>query len=208
MKQVASKVRAAGMSREWFDFFDRSGEDFDFTSLMYLPDASYHFDFYPGARRWAVEYSPGEDTPTKWEDVGDWESALVRVDWWLEYLQRELRVGDPWSEAVAGALGEVSSGPSDNERFTQEEREQVIARIDQLKTFLLDSEYRSEQDRRIIVERLDYLTEASGRLGRFDWRGVAASTVIDLALLGYVERDTVRHVVDFVVGAVRHLLTS
>jgi hypothetical protein len=207
MKAVAARVREAGFTRDQFDFVDVPGGDYDFTALVYLPDTGFRFYFYPASRRWSVEYWPGEDTTSRWEDVGEWDAVLTRVDWWLGYLRRELDVGDPWAEAVAGEVAQLGAGPAVNTPFTEPEREAVVARIEQVKAFLLEADFRAEQDRHIIIERLDYLTDATKRLGRFDWRGAAVSGVIDLAILGFVEKDQVRAVMDFLIGTVHKLLT-
>ncbi len=37
-----------------------------------------------------------------------------------------------------------------------------------------------EEELQVINERLDYLTRAVDRLNRFDWRGVAISTVLSI----------------------------
>jgi hypothetical protein len=205
MKAVAALVREAGLPREAFDFVEPSGEEFDYTALVYLPSPRYRFNFYPTSQ-WAVEYSPADQRTSSWEEVGNWDSALIRVEWWLTYLKRELGVGDPWAEVTQGGLTEFANDPADNSPLRADEREKVIARIEQLKVYLLDAGVRSDQDRHAIIERLDYLTAATRRLGRFDLRALAVSTVIDLALIGYVERDTVKHVVDFIVGAAQQLL--
>lgn len=194
-----------GMGRESFEFRDLKSADETYTTLVYLPEPDFRFDFHAGDS-WVVEYWPGNEAPGDWEETRSWDRALERVDWWLANLQRELDVGDPWADAATGELGEVNSDPRNNDPFTADEREALVGRIEQLKTHLLDAEVRSDHDRHVIIERLDYLSDAVGRLGRFDWRGLAVATVIDLGVLGYVERDTVRHVVDFLIGAVRQLL--
>lgn len=207
-REVAQRVLAAGFPKGEFDFMEMQASEI-ITALVYLPDRRYRFDFYPGDN-WTVDYSPAEHTSSSgMQGVGDWENVLVRVDWWLSYLKRELDVTDPWA-AFAESVEPFNVGGdgTNNEPFSAAEQAAIIERIEQVRVFLLDAEGRSEQDRHIIMERLDYLSDAVGRLGRLDWRNVAVGAVIDLGILGYVEPGSVRHVVEFIVGAVQRLLPA
>jgi hypothetical protein len=122
------------------------------------------------------------------------------------YEQSRKREANPWAEVSEDERARLVAGPTDNSPFTPPERGEVIARIERIEMFLLDAEVRADQDRHVIMERLDYLKEAAGRLGRFDWRGLAMSTVIDLAILGYLNPKDIRAFVDFIGGTAQHLL--
>lgn len=204
--EVVERVYLAGFSKADFDFRKLDASTI-VTMLLYLRNTDFRFVFFP-AERWGVSYSPAENT---WSSgrvrVGPWETVLVLIDDWLRYINREMNITDPWAAFAESAEPvRLASDGIDNEDFSPAEQAVILARIEQVRVYLLDAEVRSEQDRHIIMERLDYLSAAVSRLGRFDWRGVAVNVVLELGMLGYVEGANVRHVVEFIVGTVQRLL--
>jgi hypothetical protein len=207
-REAAESVRASGWNGSDFEFVELQVEQV-ITSLLYRPDHNFRFDFFPGNPS-HVRFFPSEDAVSSgMVTVPNWQLVLSRFGAWLGYLKREIDTPDPWA-AVAESVESFNLGGDandiDNSRFTPSEQADVIERIEVLRVRLLDSAALSDQDRHVIIARLDYLTEAVGRLGRFDWSSVAVNVVIGLAILGYVDRADVQQFVSLLVGAVQRLL--
>jgi hypothetical protein len=71
-----------------------------------------------------------------------------------------------------------------NERslFSSDERKQIKASINEFK-LLVKSEFKTtkaQQD--VIVEMLDYLVDASQRLPKFDWKGLALNILVNISI--------------------------
>lgn len=204
--EVARRVSASNLPVADFEFVEMNDSQV-ITSLLYVPDHNFHFDFFPGDN-WVVRYSPGEHTTSSgMQGVGDWVYVLERVNWWLSYLKRELDTPDPWT-AFAESVESFNfgSGADDNTPFTPDEQVYLSTQLDQIKNLLLNAGVEAEDDRHAIIAGINRLEEAKGRLGRLDWRGLALGTLFELLLIGYATPDGVRGAVNLLVGAAQHLL--
>lgn len=65
--------------------------------------------------------------------------------------------------------------------FTYEERQQVKLALSTFRVRLIETFNPTEEQLRVISERLDYLSGAVDRLNRFDWKEVAVSTLFSIA---------------------------
>lgn len=203
--EVFARVSAAGFAPAAFEWTTAIAQDQSCDVLTYRANREFTFTFVPGYE-WFVTYSPGEHLAHDSQLVGDWSYALQRVDWWLSYLRRETEAPDLWSGLVSGTeLGDVPD-KFDNRPFTPDEREDIAGRIEVLRTRLLEMDRVTEEDTHVIVDRLDYLTLATERLGRFDWRGVAAAVVLEFGARGLLDTNFARTTFEYLVGAARQLL--
>ena len=204
--EVARRVLAAGFRKEDFAFRELQARE-HITTLVYLPESDYRFEFYPGDN-WIVNYSPADDTASSGEQgVGAWPYVLERVDWWLGCLMRELNVSDPWAGLFESVRSfDLGSGDDDNSPFSKTERETITRQLAEFKAYLLDEGVKSDADRHAVIATLGRIEDAQGQLGRLDWRSFAIGALMELALMGYATPDGVRYVVTALVGAAQHLL--
>lgn len=90
---------------------------------------------------------------------------------------------DLWAQA-RGQKALLEANPlekGENSSFTEEEKAQIRFSLQDFKK-LVEAEFQpDDEQKRMIEERLNYLTEAVDRLNRYDWKGVAVSTVIGIA---------------------------
>lgn len=75
---------------------------------------------------------------------------------------------------------DIPAGESAN--FTEEEKESVRRGINRFRQLVKENFKPTSKQEEFINERLDHLSEAVDNLNRFDWRGVALSTLISIAV--------------------------
>jgi hypothetical protein len=204
--EVAQRVRASGLPVADFEFIEIE-DDAVKTSLLYKPDHHYHFDFHPSTK-WSVRFSPAEHTSSSgWDNVGEWEIVLQRVDWWLGYLRRELDTADPWAVFTElSAPYNMGDGTDDNTAFSEGERQALTRQLDAIQTFLLNEGDKAEEDRHAIIDGINRANEQLTKLGRIDWRTFTLGVLAELTMFGYATPEGVRFAVNLLVGSAEHLL--
>lgn len=140
-------------------------------------------------------YAPGRDTPYERNAPALWEGQLTHVELWLGYLKREYEAPDLWGQ-LQRRVGELPPPDSSaNTPFTDEERGQVEHQLRAaLESAARTNELTADQ-LRALEEKVDYVVEATRRLGRLDWRhvyiSVMAEEIFRLALGSDMFRDLV-----------------
>lgn len=156
----------------------------------------------PEIRVWLY---PGLDTPREKTSVAAWSSVKPLVQRWYAALRSETEVPDLWETALgqAGMLG--TGNPANNEPFTAVEQKQIAAGVDAARERLRASNLH-EQTLADVNGKLDYLVDASTRMGRFDWRNVAVSVVLDIAVASAFDPNRARELFNIIVGVASKLL--
>lgn len=101
----------------------------------------------------------------------------------LEYIE-ELEQPDLWKEFNSGTkvLNLDSIDFENKESFSIDEKAQINLSIKEL-TYLINSQIASsDSEMAIVMDRLNYLVEASERLNKFDWKSLAISTLISISI--------------------------
>jgi hypothetical protein len=123
-----------------------------------------------------------------WLPVGFWfefDRAIGYFDHWLlkeaERAIGELSTSDLWLSAEADDF--TGTPPAGSEtRFSDAEQERVRVAIEQFRLALLDQYRPTPTQLSEINARLEYLSDAVARLNIFDWKALAASTLVGIAL--------------------------
>jgi len=112
-----------------------------------------------------------------------WDTLLPRVSGWLEEARRDLDTPDLWAELQRETklLGAGSNAVTENTLFTVEEQKQIAERLRELAKHVSHMHSFSGAQIEALEEKLDYLVDASGRLGRKDWLNAFIG-----ATLGYI----------------------
>ncbi len=84
----------------------------------------------------------------------------------------------------------------DFEMFTVNEKKQIQDALSQFHKSLYEEIHPVKEDLREIQTKLDYLLKAVDRLNRFDWKGVALSTVIGIATNMSVDSSTGHRIIE------------
>lgn len=177
----------------------------------------YTFDIHKGGP-YAI-YSPGKEMllerqnsgssiPGSWDPSWKLQKRYFRN--WLSYLRREIDQPDLWAEILKYPLPPGSElGPDiSNEPFTAYQVEKILSGLNQVRAYLEEQGLASEEQKRFVNERLNYLADAAKRQGRKDWIytciGVLVTIATALALapekaktLGYLIRDAIAGIIQF-----------
>jgi hypothetical protein len=130
-----------------------------------------------------------------------WLDTIVKV-----YIQSE-DIPDLWHlledyRRFVNPSGSVNQ--SDYEYFTEQEKAQVREALIGFRHLLI-AEYKPTPEQiSYIDERLDYLAKGVDRLNRFDWRGLALSTVISIGINLAVDTETGRRLLEMFQQAFMH----
>jgi hypothetical protein len=206
--QVYKAVGRTALGHLEFEWTTRTGELYDGTvpCLLHRPSGSYFiFDFAPRGVGHSVEYSPGEQQPVDAADPGDWPSVLMYLQHWLENVEREQSSPNLWAELERERklLAAVSDDRIvDNSPFTPEERAQVAAQLDEIKELLVQTH---DVERPAVEARIEYLVDASTRMGRRDWLNIFIGGIFGWALNGLVPPEGVREVLALAAHGLAHL---
>lgn len=113
---------------------------------------------------------------------------LERINRWLDKdvsdFYEDQEGTDLWEDFKSGNkslnLDEVDFG--NKSEFSLDEKQQIKLSLNELKLLIHRDLETTEEEQKIVTDRLDYLIEASGRLNRFDWKGLAASSLVSLSI--------------------------
>lgn len=174
----------------------------------------FKFDFKKGGERHAF-CSPGdqrliEHMLSEHSQWGSWAEDKSSFRDWLFYLSREIYQPDLWAEMSKYQLPPESEVVPDisNEPFTTYQVEKILSGLNQVRAYLEEQRLGSEEQKRFVKERLNYLADAAKRQGRKDWVytciGVLVTITTALALspeqaktLWYLIRDAMAGIILF-----------
>jgi len=138
------------------------------TYAIYAPDVDPSPEgFYPDKDFAAFKYVK--------EVFERWLTAQVRTA-----IDEEL-LPDLWA-AASEHLATTENYPiSPAAEFTEEERRQLKLALSTFRLRLIETFSPDEEQLKVISRQVDYLVAAVDRLKKFDWRGVALSTLIGIS---------------------------
>jgi hypothetical protein len=155
--------------------------------LFAVRDSPSNFDEFRGIY-W--EFSPTAEQKERFPGSGNYcpfSDVLVSFNTWLtDHVKRQVEentLPDFWAQARGQKELLEGVPPIDEETafFSEDEKAQLRFSLQDFKR-LVEAEFQPEPEQsELINARLDYLTEAVDRLNRYDWKGVAISTVIGIA---------------------------
>jgi hypothetical protein len=101
---------------------------------------------------------------------------------------------DKWSnlefEKNILAISQIALDNTNN--FTLEDSAKITASIDELKKLVTDNFALNEHQLKFLEERLDYLSESTTRLNKFDWSNLLISIITGIAINMAVDIETGR----------------
>jgi hypothetical protein len=175
-------IEAAGLDPRQFDLNDSGAEvrvKHKLTESCFIVGGNLgHF-----VGRYVV--GNGMDWPY---EAYSWDAMMPRVQRWLQFVKLDLDTPDLWAELqregellIAG-----SNEVTENTPFTPEEQKEILGRLDELANYVRKTPSLSRAQMQALDEKLEYLVEASGRLGRKDWLnafiGVTLAFMLSAAL--------------------------
>ncbi len=181
------------LSLDNFDISDKKFGDGSMTVISYknsplkftiqIDSDSYH-EFHYGY----VTFSPTFERINSGGIVLNFEELQTKFEDWLNYDVKEYIFEsseiDLWNEFknITSSLNLDEINFDDKNSFTLDEQNQISMALDELKLLIKDNFKTNQEQQSNVINRLDYLIEASKRLNKIDWKSVAISTLISISI--------------------------
>lgn len=186
-------IQEKGLDPKLFHGEDKTIDDDRFfvielrNSPLYfrVKDVSYSFDLFS---YWYTSFDP--NFPLR--IAGSSENLTkLKKDFvlWLDnhvksYIEEQVEP-DLWERIVLqeplGAGSELVS--EDINVFSDDEKVRLRMSINEFRLLVVKNFKPSSEELKVINDRLEYLSDAVDRLNKFDWRGVAIMTLIQISLI-------------------------
>jgi hypothetical protein len=142
---------------------------FEYQYILFSPNFQMS-DIYP-----LNEYT---NFDMVYSEFGYWINNVIK-----EFLEDQ-NEPDLWSEYLNGnkSLNFEKIDFGDKESFSLDEKLQIKMSINELKYLIQKHIETTEAEQQIIIDRLDYLVEASTRMNKFDWKSVVVNTLISITI--------------------------
>jgi hypothetical protein len=123
-----------------------------------------------------------------------WQTLMPRISWWLEEVKQDLDTPDLWAELKREAqlLGADSSVVTENTAFTVDEQREIARRLKELGKYVSDTYSLSQAQIQVLGEKLDYLVDASTRIGRKDWLNAFIGVILSFVLTAAFAPESAR----------------
>ena len=201
---VFKAIRGAGFSPEDFGF--EWATSADESSCRHLQSGS-RFVVWGVAGDYNTWWSAG-DEPVWERDKLSWTGVMKQVEFWLSAVKRDVETPDLWAQLQRERelVAAVSDQANDNTPFTAAEREEIAEQLRELKDHLGRVHSLSEEQARLLDERIAYLVDAASRVGRKDWLLIAAGVIFSYVLAAALPPDSATHIVGTLLTSIGHIL--
>lgn len=190
--EIFRMISDAGLDVSYFSWIEShdvvsSWGKYLISKLVY-EDTEYYFLFdfqHSGWRHY--KYSPAPGKPTTEGFSRNWEKQKEHVRSWLVELHKQVDIPNLWETAARQVTSRQQAlAGMDNTPFSPDERGLLSDQLLGIKQFMITKQHISDDRHAFVAEQLQYLDEASGRLGRKDWVllaiGVLGNIVVGAAL--------------------------
>ncbi len=180
--------------------FELNPEDFrlsesDGKTIVQYTESKLEFvfiedkDSFHRAKYSQVNYNPGltRTLPSRGRLYPNYNDVFEIFKHWLSghvkvYQENNSSI-DLWAELQKQKTITDFTGQADDQYtpFTDEQKRQIRLGLNEVK-LLIQKEFKpSEDEMKVVADRLDYLANALDRLNKFDWKGVLVATVGGIA---------------------------
>lgn len=204
--QVLEELRNAGISPLEFKWEDTNSPNYGakhvVSKLVHAP-SGYYFIF-DNVGEFRSVWSPGMEKEQQRANSSSWNGQVKHLKEWLRYLKREVESPDLWSAIFQESeLIEATSSDGLNTPFNPQEKKYILSGINEIKQYLLNAH---KLDPELFEARLNYLAEASNRVGRKDWINLLLSVLVGIIMQAALPPETTREVFRFVGAVLRQIL--
>lgn len=129
---------------------------------------------------------------------------------WADEVKLIVDMPDRWAESRRSRefITSIQRQYSANAPFTQDEQEQIEARVQEIKKQLEQQFELSSEQMTLIDEKLEEAVEASTRMGRKDWLIYSLGTITALIITATVTAGVGEHIFAMVIHGLAHLFTG
>lgn len=172
----------------------------------------FEFDWVSGQYRFGfvLRWWPNPDGREPTEAADTWPEALRIWDRWLRYVRNEIATPDVWAIARAQRAWLTSSSDSfeRNDQFTPSEREQIVRHLKTIEDYAIKTYQLHDAQADYVRTQIAYLSTAVERVGRFDWKHLAASTFISIVLTLGLDPGKAQQLIGTAVQLLGHLIVG
>lgn len=177
---------------KWEDIASVTLRNTEIERLIHIPTDSYFvFDFYGDDDGYSI-FSPAKDRVRDQERTANWFNQLVPVGDWIHAVKREHETPDLWEAIREESVLITAPSFEENEPFSADEQNLIRDKLDEFGKYLMEVHSIGPE----VKNRLDYLANASTRIGRKDWflllNGMLLNIVLQFALSSEVARELFR----------------
>lgn len=192
--KIFETLRDSNLFFDYFDILKLEDEQLETHIITYkntpfrftIRQDEYSFDFFDFCY---TEFAPGfPDSDIYPENsYATFEVVLQSVLLWIKSINRYLddqEEIDLWREFKKGnaTLNIENIQFEDRVDFSKDEKIQVKMAINEFRNLISHNFELTSAENSIITERLKYLIEAVERSNKFDWKGIAVSTLMSISV--------------------------
>jgi hypothetical protein len=157
-------VRISSENYNWFDYRYTCYSP-KYTLTAYYPEQDFcNFDQLMAAlKSWLISH------------VKAYQDDLVEPDLWEQFSKGNTLIDDVTFESQS--------------EFSDDEKQKVLMSINELKYAIQRELKTTDEQQKLIVARMDYLASGMDRMNKYDWRGLALTTFIDISTILILEPD-------------------
>jgi hypothetical protein len=187
---IIAAIRAVGLDPREFDLDECVTE-------VRVTNKRSEWSFIVGGRpgHYAGRYTFAEGMDRPYEGFR-WDAVMSHVNRWLQLVKRDLDTPDLWAELrrEAELLGGGSNNVIANTLFTSEEQKEIAQRLNKLSKDVSNAISLSEAQKHALDEKIDYLIDASCRLGRKDWLNTFIGVTLPFFLAAALAPEAARSI--------------
>lgn len=201
--EIFEAIEIAGLNPREFDL-----EDVDTNVRIKHRWSASYFIIGGSPLHYVVNYVVGDGQAWPYDiNVHFWQAVVERFKGWLGDVKRDLETPDLWAELQQEAelLGVASDEVTQNTPFTPVEQEEIARQLRELAKYAEHTYSLSEAPMRILNEKIDYLVQATHRLGRKDWLGLFIAIMYTLVIQALVPPEFARPVLLILLRGIAHL---
>lgn len=185
-------IQEYGLDPNLFIAADKTINDTDYFTIS-LHDAEIHFaiqPYYSSFERFVTRYSEFRaNYPLCDRSIAnDWNSLAARFKSWLgevvkPYLDN-ISTPNLWhilEETRSRTKYELGT-PEDFEAFSDEEKTQIRLSLNDFRLLIVENFNPNQEELKSVDARLEYLSDAIDKHNKFDWKGIAIATVINITI--------------------------
>jgi hypothetical protein len=201
--QIYQEISLQGMSATDFQWTDDFVQGKPSELITHL-DSGFFFEIWVDLGQ-NCGFSPGRETIEQTVHTGDWVSTYHELAQWMYRLREEITAPDLWGrvEGYRFIEGGQLKDKVNNDRLSEQHIDDIHAAMAALRDQIAGEAKITEEMLREIDKRLQYLTDAADRLGRFDWINVASSIVQGVIINATVDTERGKRLWEFFWGFLR-----
>ena len=198
--EIFDAVRERGLSPEQFGWDVGADE----STLRHQPSGAY-FVFGGDSGDYTSRYVAG-DSPLEERTGLNQYRLMEQVNFWLMAIKMDVEMPDLWAQVQGEAELFRAISDATNTPLTPAEQHEIARQLRELADHIGRTYTLSEPQTRLLEERVEYLTDATTRVGRKDWLFMAGGAMLSYVLEAALPPDAARDVVGEVLRSIWHIL--